>query len=110
MFPTPAMRRWSSTKAFTGAVRPRGPRRGYSAGNSVLIGSAPRRAAEIFGGELRRHRLSAQPRREIGVTRLGSVQQMPGPEPARIDVGEAMAAVEHEADASMRRGHLGVEK
>ena len=41
MFPSPAMRRWSSSTAFTGAVRPASSFRRNAAVNSSSSGSGP---------------------------------------------------------------------
>ena len=91
MFPTPAIRRWSSTNALIGARRPRAIARRCSAVNSGVSGSIPIRAA----------RYARAPRAE---------QQVTGPESAWVDVHQAMAAVELEPHPRVRRLAGGIEQ
>ena len=67
-------------------------------------GAAPARLlAQVGGGELGRERLDPEPRGEVRIARGVAVQQVAGPEPARVDVDEPVAAVELEAHAGVRR-------
>ena len=62
------------------------------------------------GGELGRQRLDPEPLRQVRVTRRRAEDQVAGPEPARVDVHEAVAVVELEAHARVRRLDSGVEQ
>ena len=85
MLPTPAMRRWSSTKDLIGALRARAWARRCSS------------------GERRGQRLDAQPRAQVGVACGGAGHEVPGAEPPRVVVDEPVPAVQGEAHAGVRR-------
>ena len=92
MLPMPAIRRWSSRNDLIGALRPRASTRRCSAVNSGVNGSTPIRSATVR------------------VARRVAEQQVAGSEPPGIDVREAVAFVELEAHARVRRLGLGVEQ
>ena len=85
MLPTPAMRRWSSRNALTGARRPRASARSASPVSSPSSGSRPRRAAKNASR-------AARPERQLA-----------GAEAPRVAEAQLVAVVEDPAHALVRR-------